>query len=103
MRPWLLIALLTLTTSLSAQSGRTFRRDSRMPVTPPASSAVDASAQRTAAPEPQRRLRSGRAWSAWHFSRRPANSSPAAAKPTDASSAPSVRRTTMWGRPVQAR
>ncbi|MBL9079036.1 MAG: hypothetical protein JNL08_16145 [Planctomycetes bacterium] len=101
MRAWLLIVLVTLTASLSAQSGRHFRRPSRLPVTPAASAVVEASAQRAARPEPQRRLRSGRAWSAHHFTRRPAAVPARTAVPVDASTRSPLRRTPMWGRPVR--
>ncbi len=102
MRPWFLIVLLTLTVSLSAQSGRTFRRETRMPATPAASHAVDAVAKGVARAEPLRRLRSGRAWSVHHFARRPAETGANTATPVDASSRGAVRRTPMWGRLVRA-
>lgn len=101
MRRPFLIVLLTLTTALSAQSGRTFRRESRLPVTPAASAVKDAAATRTARLEPQLRLRSGRAWSAFHFSRRPKSTAAEPTRAVDATSRPAVRSTVMWGRPVR--
>ncbi len=102
MRPWFLFVLLALTASLSAQSGRTFRRATRTPTTPAASSVVEAAASRSARTEPLRRLRSGRAWSVHHFSRRPAETAANTATPVDASSRAALRRTPMWGRLVRA-
>jgi hypothetical protein len=91
MRTFLLLAILSCTTLLHAQtSGRTFRRDARTPATPAASTAVEASAS-TKAPAPLQKLRSGRAWPRYHHGRLP---QPQVAKattvPTDASSRPAA-------------
>ncbi len=100
MRQLLILAVLALPTLLTAQgqSGRHFHRTPRAPVTAPASSAVDASSGTTShRVEPLRRLRSGRAWSLYHYSRRPIT--PATGTPVvEASATKEVRRTTFWGR-----
>lgn len=95
-----------LATALSAQqTGRHFQRPERTVATPAASPVVDATAKSDTRVEPLRRLRSGRAWSAHHFSRRP-DATPAATPPTgaavDASKPPETRRTAFWGRRVRS-
>ncbi len=103
----ILIALLALPSALLAQSpsGRHFHRPSRQPATPAASpastAATEASTNAAARVEPLRKLRSGRAWSAFHFSRRPITPGEGAVKPVDAASKAPVRRTVMWGRVVR--
>lgn len=78
-----LLFVLLLGAALSAQqSGRHFRRDPRLPHTPAATTAVDASA--TAERAPLRKLRSGRPWPAHHFGRLPQPHSSPAAGPVDA-------------------
>ena len=101
----ILLALLLLPAALTAQqSGRHFRRADRTPATPataqaqPADAAAKASS--TQRVQPLRRLRSGRAWSSYHYTRMP-QSSPANAGPsvTDASAPKgTTRRSPMWGR-----
>ena len=100
MRHLTLIAIALLTTFASAQtSGRHFRRDERTPQTPaaaPQAPASDAAARTTTKVVPLRKLRSGRAWPSYHFSRLPQNATPATSanslpKPTGgALSAPRV-------------
>lgn len=90
MRPLILIAIALLTTFASAQtSGRRFRRDERTPPTPAAAPQAPASeaAARTTTTKvaPLRKLRSGRAWPSYHFSRMPQNATPAGDGPVDAS------------------
>lgn len=91
MRPLTLIAIALLTTFASAQTtGRHFRRDDRTPQTPaaaPQAPASDAAARTTTTTKvvPLRKLRSGRAWPSYHFSRMPQNATPAGDGPVDAS------------------
>ena len=91
MRPLILIAIALLTTFASAQTtGRHFRRDDRTPQTPaaaPQAPASDAAARTTTTTKvvPLRKLRSGRAWPSYHFSRMPQNTTPAGDGPVDAS------------------
>jgi hypothetical protein len=91
MRPLILIAIALLTTFASAQTtGRHFRRDERTPQTPaaaPQAPASDAAARTTTTTKvaPLRKLRSGRAWPSYHFSRMPQNTTPAGDGPVDAS------------------
>lgn len=104
MRTILILAALTLLPAglMAQQSGRHFHRPSRTQqtaaeVSQPADAAATTSAQRV---QPMRKLRSGRAWSSYHFTRLP--QSPATgAQPavTDASSTrTSTRRSSFWGR-----
>jgi hypothetical protein len=91
MRPLILTAIALLTTFASAQTtGRHFRRDERTPPTPaaaPQAPASDAAARTTTTTKvvPLRKLRSGRAWPSYHFSRMPQNTTPAGDGPVDAS------------------
>jgi hypothetical protein len=90
MRPLILTAIALLTTFASAQTtGRHFRRDDRTPQTPaaaPQAPASDAAARTTTTKVvPLRKLRSGRAWPSYHFSRMPQNTTPAGDGPVDAS------------------
>lgn len=90
MRHLTLIAIALLTTFASAQTtGRHFRRDERTPQTPaaaPQAPASDAAARTTTTKVvPLRKLRSGRAWPSYHFSRMPQNATPAGEGPVDAS------------------
>lgn len=68
----LYFALPTLMTllALQSQSGRSFHRVSRLPVTEPATQVVEASTLRQER-LPLVRMRSGRAWSRFHHSRLP--------------------------------
>jgi hypothetical protein len=99
----ILAALALLPACLSAQqSGRHFHRPIRTQATAAVTNqATDAAAttssQRT---EPMRKLRSGRAWSSYHFSRLPQSPATAASPGViDASSTRStVRRSSFWGR-----
>lgn len=79
----LLLAALCCITSLHAQStsGRHFQRDSRLPQTPAAAAAVEASASTTAV-VPLQKLRSGRAWPRFHFGRLPGPATTAATTTT---------------------
>ena len=72
MRILTVVCLLALTVAASAQqrSGRHFHHESRLPVTPAATKAVEATTQRHVKPIPK--LRSGRAWPRFHFRRLPA-------------------------------
>lgn len=90
MRHLLLIALLALPTTLAAQAqtGRHYQRQSRMVETKAAPAAQDATAQKQepAPVAPLRKLRSGRAWPSWHFTREVTTEAPAS--PTEASAQP---------------
>lgn len=105
MRKTLILAVLSiLSASLDAQqSGRHFRRPTRTPETPAAvSQPAEASAKPSSSHrvQPMRKLRSGRAWSSYHYTRMP-QSSPANAGPsvTDASASKSTtRKSPFWGR-----
>lgn len=104
MRNLLLAAVLMLPGALAAQSGRHYLRTPRTPVTPAATPAPAAVVDASAAPqrriEPLRRLRSGRAWSLFHFARRPLLLT-ATVTAADASARPELRRTMLWGRSVR--
>ncbi len=100
----ILVALFLLPAVLTAQqSGRHFRRADRTPATPaataqPAEAAAKASTSTRI--QPMRKLRSGRSWSSYHYTRMP-QSSPAQSGPsvTDASAPKgTTRRSPMWGR-----
>jgi hypothetical protein len=108
MRQLLLLAILALPTLLTAQgqSGRHFHRSPRAPATAAATPTVEATAGVGHRVEPLRRLRSGRAWSSFHYSRRPLTPATGSTAPsaTDASaSTAAVRRTPMWGRSLRSR
>ncbi|MGE3175563.1 MAG: hypothetical protein AB7O97_23265 [Planctomycetota bacterium] len=99
-RLWIL-TLFALPALLPAQerSGRHFHRESRTVATAPAEPVVEASAARSERVEPVRRLRSGRAWSAFRQGRRPITAAVGAeVAAVDASSSRPVRRTAYWGR-----
>jgi len=72
MRNLLFVAVLSLASLVSAQSqtGRHFQRESRLPQTPPATAAAEASVAKQAA-APLQKMRSGRAWPRFHFGRLP--------------------------------
>ena len=111
MRTILILAALTLLPAglVAQQSGRHFHRPSRTAqtvaeVSQPADAAATTTQQRV---QPMRKLRSGRAWSSYHFTRlpqSPATETPAPATGTqpavtDASSTrTSTRRSSFWGR-----
>ncbi len=108
MRKILIVAILSLlSASLDAQqSGRHFRRPARTPETPAASAqTMEAAAKLSSSHrvQPMRKLRSGRAWSSYHYTRMP-QSSPANSGPsvTDASASKNgARKTTFWGRTLR--
>jgi len=101
----ILVALFLLPAVLTAQqSGRHFRRADRTPATPAASAqpaeAAAAKPSATTRVQPMRKLRSGRSWSSYHYTRMP-QSSPAQSGPsvTDASAQKgTTRKSPMWGR-----
>lgn len=100
----ILVALFLLPAVLTAQqSGRHFRRADRTPATPAASAQPAEAAARPSAStrvQPMRKLRSGRSWSSYHYTRMP-QSSPAQSGPsvTDASAPKGTKRKSpMWGR-----
>ncbi len=101
----ILVALFLLPAVLTAQqSGRHFRRPDRTPATPAATAqpaeAAAKPASSSARVQPMRKLRSGRSWSSYHYSRMP-QSSPATSGPsvTDASAPKgTTRKSPMWGR-----
>ena len=72
MQNLLFAAVLSLATVVSAQSqtGRHFQRDTRLPQTPAAAAATEASVA-TQAAVPLQKMRSGRAWPRFHFGRLP--------------------------------
>ncbi|MCA8976893.1 MAG: hypothetical protein KDC98_19375 [Planctomycetes bacterium] len=83
----------------SGQSGRAFLRPSRMPATAASSPATATDAGVTVSVQPLRRLRSGRAWSRFHFSRTPtAVPTTIAAVDASAGAKPQPVRTRYWGR-----
>lgn len=106
MRAFVTLAVLFLASaSLCAQqSGRHFHRPSRTPATAAAAAQPTDAAARTAETQrvaPMRKLRSGRAWSSYHYGRLPQTPATGAQKPavTDASSSRTApRRSTFWGR-----
>lgn len=100
-----LAVLFLLPASLFAQqSGRHFHRPSRTPTTAAATTQPAEAAARTTETQrvaPMRKLRSGRAWSSWHYSRLPQSPATGAQKPsvTDASASRTApRRSAFWGR-----
>ena len=103
MRHLTLIAIVLLTSFASAQtSGRHFRRDERTPQTPaaaPQAPASEAAARTTTKVVPLRKLRSGRAWPSYHFSRLPQNATPAGEGPVDASAKSSTAQRRGFWRP----
>lgn len=106
MRHLLLLAVLAIPSLLPAQgqSGRHFLRTQRAPVTAAADATqVTDAAVRSQRVEPLRRLRSGRAWSAFHFSRRPVTPAAGAAATTVEASAArgTTRRSPFWGRRIR--
>jgi hypothetical protein len=101
----ILVALFLLPAVLTAQqSGRHFRRPDRTPATPAATAqpaeAAAKPASSSARVQPMRKLRSGRAWSSFHFSRMPQSSpTPSGPSVTDASAQKgTTRKSPMWGR-----
>ena len=105
----ILAALFLFSASLMAQqSGRHFRRTDRTPSTPVAAAqgqAADATARDSCTQriQPLRRLRSGRAWSAYHFSRMPQSSpAPSCRSVTEASATKgATRKSLFWGRSLR--
>ena len=108
MRKILILAILSvLSASLDAQqSGRHFRRPGRTPETPAVMTQTAEAAAKPSAShrvQPMRKLRSGRAWSSYHYSRIP-QSSPASSGPsvTDASASKNTaRKSPFWGRTLR--
>lgn len=80
MRHLLLLVLFALPAGLAAQeqSGRHFQRAPRTVPTPAASPAQDAAAHKgtPARIAPLRKLRSGRAWPSWHYTRQVTRQAP---------------------------
>ena len=100
----LFATLLASALTAQEQTGRHFQRPERAVATPAASAAVDAAAKtQSVRVAPLPKLRSGRAWSAHHFSRR-AEAPATEPKPTavEASKGPETRRTAFWGRRVRS-
>jgi hypothetical protein len=108
MRKILIVAILSiLAASLDAQqSGRHFRRPARTPETPAATTQTAEAAAKVSSShrvQPMRKLRSGRAWSSYHYTRMP-QSSPAPTGPsvTDASASKNgARKSPFWGRTLR--
>lgn len=98
MRQLLIAAILSFATLLPAQSksGRHFQRESRLPETPKASLVAEASSSRAAAP--LQKLRSGRAWPKFHYSRLPAAQGQKGAQAVEASvrTTSTARRRGFW-------
>ncbi len=109
MRSMLLLAALALAsaTLTAQQTGRHFQRPERLPVTPAAQpeaaqpQTAEASAPARVAPE--RRLRSGRAWSSFRFGRLPRQAGAGEPGYVEASAKRPHRRTPFWGRPLRSR
>ncbi|MFO1076507.1 MAG: hypothetical protein U1E73_02140 [Planctomycetota bacterium] len=93
----LFAALLATALTAQQQSGRHFQRPSRTVATPATAPVVEAAAKTAVRVEPLRRLRSGRAWSTHHFSRRAEPTAPRT-NAVEASQRPGVRRSAVWGR-----
>lgn len=94
---FVLFATLAVDAAVLAQStsGRSFHRWSRLPATPPAAAAVEATAA-TSAPAPLPKLRSGRPWPRHHFTRLPRGGSAAASTPVEAAATKSRTRRGFW-------
>jgi hypothetical protein len=108
MRILTVVSILALTVTVSAQqrSGRHFHRESRLPSTAAKSEVVEATTKVHV--KPIKKLRSGRAWPRYHFSRLPAAKAlvPATSKPAVVDAAatkpakptkPTVVRRGFWG------
>lgn len=87
MRNLLFVAVLSLATVVSAQSqtGRHFQRETRLPQTPAAATATEASVA-TKAAVPLQKMRSGRAWPRFHFGRLPQATATGSVQAVDATS-----------------
>lgn len=92
--PLVFVCLLPTLALAQVNSGRHFHRDSRLPSTPPASAAVEASAQQGLAP--LAKLRSGRPWPRHHFGRLPVAETPSTTQAVDATLKTTPSRRGFW-------
>lgn len=98
MRIALILSILAAVAHAQSPSGRHFLRDSRLPTTAPAAAAVEASASQRVV-MPLAKMRSGRAWPRFHFSRlpTPAGDSSAVTRVEEAAATRPVVRRGFWG------